>query len=324
MKKNKNNVLVFLLVLAIGLAVIHSEVRAAQSAMPGKINMGTAGTGGTYYVVGAGMASVIQKQLKIPVTAEVTAGAPENIVLMDSKEMTLGIISAEDADLCRKGQARYKKKYDIVAVTALYPNVTQPVVLAKSDIKTINDFKGKRVAVGAIGGGVYTMNKVLLGTLGIDIEKDIKPYPISFSEAATALKDGTIDATFQTTGAPASFLLEVEASHPIRIISLSEQEINTLLKNQLYYSRIVIPAGTYRSVKQEVKTIGSWALLACPAGLSTELVYQVTKSIFDNLNEIHGAHAAAKFIKPENLKAVQIPYHPGAIKYFEEKGYKYK
>ncbi len=338
MKKELKNTLVFLLVAAfiVSLAGCSSPAPAMPGGadeqktetpeveMPGKINMGTADTGGTYFILGAGLAQVIQNSLNIPTTAEATAGSPENIIFMDSDEMTLGIVSAEDGDLAVKGIERYKKKYDLRAITPLYPNVTQPIVLAKSNIKTISDLKGRKVSVGTVGGGVYTMNKVLLGTLGIDITKDIKAVEIGFSEAGIALQDGTVEAAFQTTGAPAAFALEVESNNPIRIISLSDEEINTLLEKQKYYKRTVIKAGTYRTVTEDVNTIGSWSILATTANLSDDAAYAITKAIYENLGDVHSVHAVGKFISPENLKNTTIPYHPGAIKYFKEKGYVYE
>lgn len=336
MKKSSRIVFALLLVFVLVISVTGcgssgssedkgTEVQESNGeGLPDKINMGTAGTGGTYFVLGAGLAQIIQNDLGIPTTAEVTAGSPENIILMDNKEMTLGVISAEDGDLAVNGLDRYKKEYDLMAITPLYPNVTQPIVLAKSDIHTIDDLRGRKVAVGAVGGGVYTMNKVLLGTLGIDIEKDIKPIEIGLSEASIALQDGTVDAAFQTTGAPAAFALEVESNVPIRIIPLNDEEIDKLITEQIYYQPITIEANTYRTVTEDVQTIGSWALLAANSNLSEEAAYSITKAIYDNLDDVHDVHAVAKFIDPKNLKNSTIPYHPGAIKYFEEKGYEYK
>ena len=289
----------------------------------GNLSMGTANSGGTYYIIGAGLASIWNNVLDANVTAEVTAGATENIRLMNANEMQIGIISAEDADLAvRGGNERYPESYEIMAVLPLYPNVLQPIVLENSSIRSLNDVIGKKVAVGAAGGGVYTMNQLMLNVLGIDIKNDITPYEIGFGDAATSMKDGTIDCSWQTTGAPNSAFLELEATNAIRLLAPNAEELRTLL-NLDYYYEVTIPAGTYASMKEDIQTVGSWCLLSCMADADEEVVYQLIKSIFENLNQVHEIHAAANYIQSENLIYADIEYHPGAIRYFEEQGWTY-
>ncbi|HHY31783.1 MAG TPA: TAXI family TRAP transporter solute-binding subunit [Firmicutes bacterium] len=310
--------IVWLAVVA-ALLVTCGSPAVAGTALPKHLSLGACGTAGTFYLVGAGISQVIEKYLHVPTTAEVTACAVENAKLLDTGKVELGILTPEVADQAFRGIAPFNKKQDLLAIAPLYPNLYQLIVPASSPIQSIMDIKGKRVSVGAPGSGILESNKLLLDALGIKFT-DFKPEYLSFSETAEAMKNGWVDAAIIVTGAPSSWALDLESVKPIRVVPLSEKELNTIVQKVPYYVPTVIPKGRYKSQDYDVRSFAAWNVLAVQKDLPEDVVYELTKTIMEHNADIAKVHKEAGNIRPENADTVKIPYHPGAIRYYKEIG----
>ena len=312
------------LFLAVSLVLLTIPGYAQQKAqLPVKqISIGTAGTAGTYYIVGAGISKMIEKYLGVRSTAEVTSGAIENVRLMESKKVELGILTPEVADLAVKGLKPFSTNYDLQAILPLYPNVNQFLVLKDSPTKSFADLKGKKVSVGSPGSGILGSNQLLFDALGIPFS-DLKPQYLSFAENAVALRNGSIDAAIVLTAAPSPFIMDIESTHSVRLIPISDAELRQVTGKYSYFIPYTIARSSYKSLEADIPTFAAWKLVAVKREFPEEAVYQIVKTVFENLDELQKVHPSAKFIRPDNIEKVKIPYHAGAIKYFKEKGYKF-
>ena len=310
--------------LAVSLSLFSLPAHAQQKVqLPvQQISIGTAGTAGTYYIVGAGISKLIEKYLSVRSTAEVTSGAIENVRLMESKKVELGMLTPEVADLAVKGLKPFSTKYDLQALLPLYPNVNQFLVLKDSPIKSFADLKGKKVSVGSPGSGILGSNQLLFDALGMSFN-DFKPQYLSFSENAVALRNGSIDAALVLTAAPSPFIMDIESTHSVRLNPISDGELKKITGKYSYFIPYTIARATYKSLEADIPTLAAWKLIAAKREFPEEAVYQIVKTVFEHLDELQKVHPSAKFIRPENIEKVKIPYHAGAMKYFKEKGFKF-
>ena len=272
--------------------------------------------------MGAGLSKLIEKNFSIRSTAEVTAGAIENVRLMESKKVELGMLTPEVADLALKGLKPFSQKYDLQAILPLYPNVNQFLVLKDSAINSFADVKGKKVSVGSPGSGILGSNQLLFDALEIPFS-DFKPQYLSFAENAVALRNATIDAAIVLTAAPSPFIMDIESTHSIRLIPITDAELKKITGKYSYFLPYTISKGSYKSQDTDIPTLAAWKLVAAKREFPEEAVYQIVKTVFEHLEELQKVHPAAKFIRPDSIGKVKIPYHAGAIKYFKEKGYKF-
>lgn len=287
-----------------------------------QISIGTAGTAGTYYIIGAGISKMLEKHLGVRSTAEVTSGAIENIRLMESKKVEIALLTPEAADLALKGLKPFSQKYDIQAILPLYPNLNQFLVLKDSPIKSFADLKGKKISVGSPGSGILGSNQLLFDALGMPFS-EFKPQYLSFAENAVALRNGSIDAAIVLTAAPSPFIMDIESTHAMRLIPITEPELKKVSGKYSYFIPYTIPKGTYKTLETDLATFAAWKLVAAKREFPQDAVYHIVKTVFEHLDEMKKVHPAARFILPDNIGKVKIPYHDGAIKYFQEKGYKF-
>jgi len=315
---------IFLIFCTVALVLCSADSFAQpKEPLPVKqISIGTAGTAGTYYIVGAGISKLLEKNLGIRSTAEVTAGAVENVRLLESKKVELGMLTPEVADLALKGLKPFSQKYDLQAILPLYPNVNQFLVLKDSAIKSYADVKGKKISVGSPGSGILGSNQLLFDALEIPFS-DFKPQYLSFAENAVALRNGSIDAAIVLTAAPSPFIMDIESTHSVRLVSITAAELKKVAGKYSYFTPYTIAKGTYKSLTADIPTFAAWKVVAVKREFPEEAVYQIVKTIFEHLDELQKVHPSVKFIKPENIGTVKIPYHAGALKYFKEKGYQF-
>jgi TRAP transporter TAXI family solute receptor len=200
----------------------------------------------------------------------------------------------------------------------LYGSSLHIIVPANSPIKSIKDFKGKRIAIGPAGGGTIATFRDVLPFYGLE-EKDLKLSFISFSDGAMALKDGTVDVNMVIAGAPAAAAKELAETANVRFISIDEDVIKKMREKFKYYVRSVFPKSMFKT-SEDVVTIGSGVEWICRDGLPEDLVYKMTKAVFEHLEDIGKAHPQGKEISLETATMTAIPLHPGAIRYYKEKG----
>ena len=285
------------------------------------VNIATGGTAGTYYPIGGAIAEVLNKDAEgINASAQSTGASVANINMLKDKQVDMAIVQNDIAYYAVNGTEMFSEKIEnIRGIASLYPETCQFVTLEDSGIKSISDLKGKRVAVGAAGSGVEGNVRQILKAYGLTYD-DIDEQFLSFAEGATALKDGTVDVACLTAGYPTASVQDVASQKKIRLISLDNDKIETLIKDYPFYTKSTIPSGTYQGFDEEVQTVSVMAILVATDKMTDDTGYAITKAIFGGLDKISAAHSAAKAISKE--KALDgmdfINMNGGAKKFLKE------
>lgn len=288
---------------------------------PEYISILTGGTGGTYFPLGGAFAGIIKEETGIKANAETSGASAENMATLKAGDAEIAFSQTDIASYATEGKLMFEgdKIDNVSAIGTLYPETIQIVTTAKSGIKSVEDLKGKKVSVGAPGSGTNPNAAQILEVHGMTFA-DIKKQDLSFDESTTGIQDGTIDAAFVTAGTPTGAVEGLSATEDVVIVPIAEDKIDALIAKYPYYIKEEIPAGTYK-LADAVSTVAVQAMLVVSNDLSDEVVYDITKAIFENLDKV--THAKGKLIKVENaLNGVGIDVHPGAQKYFDEKGIK--
>ena len=269
--------------------------------------------------IGSAIAQCVNKALpEVNITAEFTEGSNENIRLIDQKKMELALITPQIGYNARKGLPPFKDKpIDLYAVVRLLPNGNVWVALEKSKVKTIPEMKGQKVAVGPASGGLGVIARTQLEAYGMDYKKDIQPFFMGAGEMAEAVKDGAVEVSFLTE----ELAKMVATTHKIRPLAWDKKVLTPFLEKHPYFGEYTYPPNTFKGVDYPVLTVDNGIQLICAKELSEELVYKLTKAIVENLECMANIYAPAKAITPQ-WAATELgnPVHPGAIKYFKEKG----
>ncbi len=301
---------------------LFSSVPLFAASDPKFLTIGTAGSGGAYYPIGIAMADIITNKLGIQTTAQITGGAIENNSLIQNKGVDLAISQGVMSYNAFNGLPPYKQKLTDVAglFNGLSKGVFQLVVNKNSPIKSIRDLKGKKVALGPAGGGAITTFLEVFTSYGFT-DKDFKPVYISYEQAGDALVDGNVDAILVQAAIPSPAITQQTASNkPLRFISIEEDMMQKLLAKYAYYARIVIPKEMYKT-EAPVNTFYISNMVIVSKTLSTDLVYRITKALFENIDTIRNSHPSVKGLTIQSaVEGLPIPLHPGAEKYFKEKG----
>ncbi|MCB1439329.1 MAG: TAXI family TRAP transporter solute-binding subunit [Nitratireductor sp.] len=287
----------------------------------------TGGTGGTYYPLGGMLAQLISNTAELPdtklsATAETGNASVANAQLLGRGEIESAFAAADILDAAYKG----KNQFDGAALTnlraigALYPETVQLVVRADSGIEKFEDLKGKSISSGAPGSGQWQLLGDLLEAHGMKRE-DISEDFSSFSQSVDKIKDGNLDASLITAGLPTSSVTDLANGHDIRIVPLNGPAIAKLQESQPYYANSVIEAGSYKGVDADVETLAVRAIWATHAEVPEDIIYAVTKALYENTETLGKVHPMGKRISLDTaLESVSIPVHPGAEKYYAEKG----
>jgi len=286
-----------------------------------KLSMATGGSTGTYFPVGTGIANAISKSEKFDVTVQTSGGSVANMKMLDGEEIQLGLGASNTTFAGYNGDDPFEKGIEkLRAISALYPETFQFVVREDSGMKVIEDLKGKRVAVGAPGSGTERTGKIILAAHGLTYD-DIQPEFMKFGEAVTALKDKAIDAAIIGSGLPTAAVVDASSSMNITLLEVNKEKFGKVVESEPYFTMVTIPAGTYEGVDYDVVTGASPALLITTTDLDEDIVYEITKALFENVKTVHDAHVQGKNVTLENaLKGISIPLHPGTVKYYEEQG----
>ena len=286
------------------------------------ISIGTGGTGGIYYPYGGGVAEIWNKYAKgVRAVAEVTGASVENVKLAHKGETVIGEVMGDVAVDGFKGLTKFKgKKYNILSMAIMYPNLLQIVTLKKYGITNIEQIKGKKISSGSPGSGTNFMAEAVFEALGIPLDS-YKDSRLSFTESANALRDGTIEVGVWSVGPGTSSILDLATTHDIHIINFTPEQQKKILATRKEYSAVDLAGGVYRGVDKSVPTIGVWNVMICQTGLSTDLVYKLVSALYEHQDYLLKIHPSASYTTPENaVKYSPIPLHPGTIKYLKEKG----
>lgn len=310
--------------LALGLVACggNSETGETKTATT-YINIGTGGTAGTYYPLGGAFAEIWNSNIAgVNATAESTGASVANVNMLQKGDLDVAIIQNDVASYAENGVELFENKVDnIRGMATLYSEPIQ-CITTDSSVKTMADLKGKKVAIGAIGSGVYCNAVQILEAAGIT-EKDYKPQYLSFAEAATGLRDRQIDAAFIVAGVPTSAIVDLATQRDVKIVNIDKDLADKLKAKYSYYTDYSIPGGTYSTQKEDSQTLTVQSMLVVSSKLSEDMVYNMLKSMYENTDRIKAAHKVGEFIKEETgLQGMSITLHPGAAKYFNEKNIK--
>ena len=286
------------------------------------LNIGTGGTAGTYYPIGGAIAEVLNKEIPgMSASAQSTGASVANINMLSDGEVDLATVQNDIAYYAAHGTEMFQdKKVDgLQGIASLYPETCQFVTLKSSGIKSLAELKGKRIAVGAVGSGVEANVRQILAAYGVTYS-DIDAQYLSFAEGASALKDGNVDVAVLTAGYPTASVQDIAAQNPVRLLPVEGKAADALIAQYPFYTKTVIPAGTYAGFDEAVESVSVMAMLVAGPSVNADLGYSITKAIFGNLDRLQAAHAVGKQITKDTAKAgMSLPMNAGAEKYFNEK-----
>ncbi len=310
--------------LLISIAILLLSAWFSGVALAGKVYMSmvTGSTGGTYYPIGEAIASLVNKYVpEVTIIVETGNASVANCNLIGRHEVEMAFAQNDVANWAYNGKYLFKNPLtNIRAIASLYPELIHLVALKSSKIETIYDLKGKRVAVGKPGSGTEIDVRLILKEAGLSYKDMIISY-IGSGTAAQRMKDGQIDAFFYTVGCPARAIIDVASARDIVIVPFSDSFIKRVRKKYSWFTKSVIPAGTYRGQKVNVPTLSVMAMWIADSKEPADLIYKVIKGAFDHISEIYNVHPKAKFITLDSaLDGVSVPLHEGAKRYYREKG----
>jgi len=309
----------------VGLATVLPSLAIAQQRM--FFGIATGGTGGTYYPLGGMLAQLISNKAtvdgrRVTASAEAANASVANAKLIAEKQIESAFVAADILDAAFNGKNQFDKASltNLRALGALYPETVQLITRADMNINSVRDLKGKRVSSGAPGSGQYQLLTDLLAVHGLKRE-DVREDMSSFTQAVDKIKDGNLEATLITAGVPTSAVTDFAQSHALKVIPLSGPEIAELRKRQPYYTSVTIPAGTYRGLAAPVETLAVMAVWATHDALPENVAYEVTRALYENTAIMGQVHVQGRNISLQTALSVgSTPLHPGAVKYFREKG----
>jgi TRAP transporter TAXI family solute receptor len=312
-----------LAVLALGAVAVASPA-AAQT----NIAIATGGTGGVYYPLGGGMANVLSKYVPgVAATARVTGGSVDNLKLIGSQQSEVALVMVDAALDALKGEDKFKgSPVDVVTLMILYPNRMHVVTVEGKGIEKMADLKGKRVSTGSPGSATEVMAFRVIEGANLDKDKDMRRERLGVAESVNALKDGKIDAFFWVGGLPTAAVTDLGATPGVKIKLIDHTEVVEPM-NKKYgnlYTSGVIPAKTYPGQDKDNKISVVQNILVANKAMPDKVAYDIVKTFIEKRDELIAVHAEANSITLENqvAKNSPIPFHPGALKYFGEKGVK--
>ena len=293
-----------------------------------RLSIATGGTGGVYYPMGGGMANVISKHVPYAeATAEVTSASVDNCLLVGSGKADMALIMADVGWDAYEGKGKFKEKLPIRTLAVLYPNNMHIVTLEGKGIEKVADLKGKRVSTGSPGSGTEVKALRVLEAYGLDPDKDMSREKLGASESANALKDGKIDAYFWDGGLPTASVTDLGATPGMKLKLINHGDAIPKMTEKYgpLYVKGTIPAKTYPGQEKDISIAVVWNLLICNANMKDQVAYDIVKTLFEYKPELVAVHKTASEIKLEpQADGSPIPFHPGALRFFKEKGIKIK
>jgi TRAP transporter TAXI family solute receptor len=285
--------------------------------------LGTGGTAGTYYVVCAAMAQAINNHSqRLNVIVQPTKGSIENINLTSSGDIQMGISNSDGVYWATTGTGTYAQTgtQNISALMALYMSCGQMATLNNKNILTYGDLKGKKVCLGPPSTTIIEMSKAILRGYGIDPDKDITPFFLSFDEGLSKLTDGDIDATFFVAGIPTAAMINAASTGNIRFVEASDSVLEQVSRENPYFQRYSIPANTYRGQEKDIATLKIVTEIFVNNDVPEDAAYDFVKNALEYQSEYVSSHVVVQEITPENAASSISKYHPGALKYYREIG----
>ncbi len=293
-------------------------VLVACSKVDPTYSIATGGPAGLYYPIGGGMASIWSDHLpNVNVKAEVTGGSVTNVIQVAKKESDLGIAMADVVTNAYHGRGRFPDALPLRVLLTAYPNIVHILTLEESGIDVVGDFVGKRVSLGAAGSGTAVAAENVLTSLGIGLEQ-VSPVYLSFAETTSALKDGTIDAGFVVGGLGLAAVRELSVTRNLRLVGLSKEERARVHESYPSYAGYEIPAQTYTGIQESVGALGIWSAVVVHKDMPESLAYQLTCSIYANIEELLRVSPVAEAMTISNIRQLRVPLHDGTERYLQD------
>ena len=293
------------------------------------ISIATGGTGGVYYPMGGGIAAVLSKYVPgMQATAEVTGGSVDNLKLIGSGKPYIGFSMTDASQDAYRGEDKFKSnKVPLKTLMVLYPNRMHVVSVEGRGIAKLTDLKGKRVSTGSPGSATEVMAFRLIEAAGMDKDKDLKRERLGVAESVNAIKDGKIDAFFWVGGLPTAGVTDLANTPGTKLKMVDHADVVSAM-NKKYgnlYVEDVISRDVYRGMDTDNKQATVMNILVAHENMDDKTAYNIVKTIFEKRDDLIAVHKEAANFKLENQKssATPIPFHPGAAKYFAEKGIKF-
>ena len=290
------------------------------------ISIATGGTGGVYYPLGGGMAAMLSKYVPgIQATAEVTGGSVANLQLIGTGKPYLGMTMADATLDAYKGEDKFKgKPVPVRTLLIMYPNRMHVVTIEGTGVNSMKDLKGKRVSTGSGGSATEVMAFRVIEAAGLDKDKDLRRERLGVAESVDAIKDRKIDAFFWVGGLPTAAVTDLANTPGVKIKMIDHSDVVAAM-NKKYgnlYVKDVIGKDVYRGMDKDNQIATVNNLLVANENMDAKTAYSIVKAVFDHKDDLVRTHKEAENIKLENQKkdASPVPWHPGALKYFAEKG----
>ncbi|HLR80723.1 MAG TPA: TAXI family TRAP transporter solute-binding subunit [Bacillota bacterium] len=295
------------------------DTKANGGEEPEFLSILTGGTSGTYFPLGGEIAKIISDETGIQTDSVASNASADNVVDLQEGEAEIAFSQTDVMAYAVEGIHAFDGNPvdNVLAIGSLYPETIQIVTTSDSGIDSVEDLEGKTVSVGAPGSGTYVNAEQILEVHDMTMD-DIDAQNLDFGESTGGIQDGNIDAAFITAGTPTGAVEGLTATTDIDIVPVEQEKVDELIEKYPYYASDMIEEGTY-GLEKDVPTVAVLAMLAVTEELSEDTVYDITSAIYENADQM--SHAKAEFITLENaLDGIGIDLHPGAEKYFKEKG----
>lgn len=292
------------------------------------VTIGTGGVTGVYYPTGGAISKLVNKkrsEYNLRMTVESTGGSVFNINALMNGDLELGVVQSDLQYQAFKGLGPWegKPQEKLRAVFSIHPEIVTIIAAVDSKINSVYDFKGKTINIGAPGTGQRVNATDLISAAGLNLS-DMQIEGIKPAESATMLQDGRIDAFFYTVGHPNGSIKEaVAGARQVQFVPVDKKLVDKLVAEQPYYAAADIPVAPYPGIanKEDVPSFGVKATICSSADVPDEVIYNITKEVFENLEDLKTLHPALAVLTKENmLKGLSAPIHPGALKYYREAG----
>jgi uncharacterized protein len=311
-------------ILRAGLVLASAVLSFAAAAQ--NISIATGGTGGVYYPLGGGVAAVLSKYVPgMQATAEVTGGSVDNLKLIASGKPYIAFAMTDASQDAARGEDKFKgAKVPLKTLMVLYPNRMHVVSIEGRGVAKMADLKGKRVSTGSPGSATEVMAFRVIEAAGLDKDHDMKRERLGVAESVNAIKDGKIDAFFWVGGLPTAAVTDLANTPGTKLKMIDHADVVPAMnkKHGNLYVQDTIPKDTYKGMEADNKQATVMNILVAHENMDEKTAYNIVKTIFDRRDDVIAVHKEAVNFKLENQKAAAtpIPFHPGALKYFAEKG----
>ena len=311
-----------ILALTLALCMVFALCACGSSDVT-ELKYATGGSSGTYYGFSGVIANVLNEKLgdTMNITVESTGASKANLQMLDVGEANLAIVQNDVMYYAYTATDLFASEPAITnfsAVASCYPEYVQ--IVAKEEIKSVEELRGKNVSVGDAGSGCEFNARQILALYGMSFD-DINPSYQSFADSADSLKNGTIDAAFVVAGYPTTAVTELATSYDFNLLPIEGEKADELQEQYGFYFIGEIPAGTYSCVEESVPGVAVMATIVASNDLSEDVIYSFVKGLFDYKAEITAGHVKGNELEIDTaVSGVAIPWHPGAVKYFAEQG----